>query len=83
MNERVTRISDWMRFYAPEVKRRIDLGETLFVTVRDTYQALRKAPTDPAAEAAAWQAIEAVTPILNEMPPGSLDYLGHIGKYIP
>lgn len=77
------RISDWMRFWAPEVKRRIDHGETLFAEVRDAYQAVRATPADDAVLKACLDKMEECRVELDKAPPGAYDHLSHIGTYIP
>ncbi len=81
----IARISEWMRFWAPEVRRRIEKGEKLFAEVRDAYEALRKEPKDEALATACWARMGEAWDVLSEAPPGSYDWLVHAGactKYV-
>lgn len=79
----IGRISDWMRFWAPEVKKRIDRGAKEFVACRDAYEALRKDPASEPLAMAAWKSMQVCQKILDQAPPGAYDYLAHVGNYIP
>lgn len=78
----VTRVSDWMRFWAPEVKRRIDRGEPGFAECRDAYEALRREPASLELAEACWSRMQECHRVLDQAPPGAYDYLAHVGTYI-
>jgi len=82
-DELIDRIGDWMRFWAPEVKKRIDRGEKDFAEVRDAYEAVRQDPQDQGRLDACWSKMGECHKILDQAPPGAYDYLAHIGTYIP
>jgi hypothetical protein len=80
--ERVTRVSEWMRFWAPEVKRRADKGEALFIECRDAYVALTESREDELLMKACWERMKACGMELDKAPPGAYDHLAHIGAYV-
>lgn len=82
MKPEAVRVSDWMRFWAPEVKKRIDRGESLFAEVKDAYEAVRKAPDDDAVLKICIAKMDECGKILDQAPPGAYDYLAHIGTYV-
>lgn len=82
MKPETLRISDWMRWWAPEVKKRIDRGEVLFAEVRDAYGEVRKAPDDDSILKACSAKMEECGKVLDEAPPGAYDYLVHVGKHV-
>jgi len=81
----VTRISDWMRWWAPEVQKHIDRKDEhsrVFVETRDAYMAVCKAPDDVAIAQTCWEKMKQATEILDQAPPGAYDYLVHVGEFI-
>ena len=78
--ETVTRIGDWMRFWAPEVGRRIDRGEALFAEVRDAYEAVRRAPEDELLATACWVRMAEAHGVLDEAGPGAYDWLSGLSS---
>jgi len=88
VNERpsiIPRISDWMRFWAPEIQKRIqrnDAESPVFVAARDAYKAVCDNPMDLAMAEDCWAKFMAAIEILDKAPPGAFDYLAHIGEYI-
>lgn len=82
-DERLTWISEWMRFWAPEVKKRLERGEQLFADCKEAYESVRAKPfLVPTAEACAKKMAECRVE-LDKAPPGAYDYLAHIGTFIP
>lgn len=75
------RISDWMRVYAPIVKRRADRGEEAFCQVRNTYQAVQEDQSSEEKAQACLTSIQAVQPILDALPTDAFLYLSHVGDY--
>lgn len=81
----VTRISDWMRWWAPEVQKRIDRKDhesPVFMDLVGAYQAVCAAPKDAQGAKTCWDKMMKVTEIFDREPPGAFDYLVHIGEYI-
>lgn len=77
------RVSEWMSWWAPEVKKRIDRGEKLFAEVRELYEQVRKTPDDDAVLRACLDKMAECRVELDKAPPGAYDYLSHIGTFIP
>lgn len=81
-----TRIGDWMRFWAPEVKRRIELkndDSPKFELVVQTYELFRTRPDDSDLAKAVWGQMDICHKILDAAPVGAYMHLAHVGKYIP
>jgi hypothetical protein len=81
--ETITRISEWMRFWAPEVKKRIDRGEALFAECKDAYGSVCSKQDDEYAARTCWSVMQLCSKELDKAPPGAYDHLAHIGTYIP
>lgn len=82
MKPEALRISDWMRFWAPEVKKRIDRGDAMFSECRDAYEAVRRSPDDDAVLNSCLDKIAACQAELDKAPPGAYDHLAHIGTFV-
>jgi hypothetical protein len=74
-----------MRWWAPEVKKRIDRKDAespIFTDLVGAYQAVCESPKDGQAAKTCWDKMMKVTEIFDREPPGAFDYLVHIGEYI-
>jgi hypothetical protein len=74
-----------MRWWAPEVQKRIDRKDEhsqVFVETRDACMAVCKSPEDIALSTACWEKMMQATGILDQAPPGAYDYLVHVGEFI-
>lgn len=80
--ERIARISDWMRFWAPEVKKRAGKLEDLFLECRDAYESVRSKRDDEYVSKVCWDVMQRCSAELDKAPPGAYDYLAHIGTYV-
>lgn len=79
--ELITRISDWMRFWAPEVKKRCERGEDLFLECRDMYESVRSKREDEYVAKTCWNVMQLCSKELDKAPPGAYDHLAHIGEW--
>ena len=83
LDELTTRIGDWMRFWAPEVKRRIDRNEPGFAELVRAYEMFRADSSNALLADLVWTRMQTCQKIFDQAPPGAYDYLAHIGTYIP
>jgi len=80
--ETITRISEWMRFWAPEVKKRAGRGEAIFLECKDAYESVRSKKDDEYVAKVCWNVMQLCGAELDKAPPGAYDHLAHIGTYV-
>jgi hypothetical protein len=73
--QRLIRIQEWMGWWAPEVKKRIERGELLFALARDTYELVRKEPTNESLSVTCLNTFYLCRDELDKASPGAYDYL--------
>lgn len=81
--EVLTRVSDWMRFWAPEIKRRVEGPEPgMFPDLVEAYSLVRSDSDSPDLVDSCWAEMQEAQKILDEAPPGAYDYLAHVGVFV-
>ena len=73
--QRLVRIREWMAWWAPEVQKRRERGELLFALARDTYELVRKEPTNESLTVTCLNTFYLCRDELDKAAPGAYDYL--------